>query len=242
MKLYGELAEWWPIFQSPEEFKEEAAYFARTLKESSNPKPRRVLELGSGGGNNAFHLKAHFEMTLVDLSPGMIAVSQAINPECEHLQGDIRKIRLGRTFDAVFVHDAICHMTTEADLRAVMKTAFEHLEPGGVALFVPDEVRETFAEETDHGGNDADRGSVRYLQWITDPNPRDNTYVVDFAILIRDGEGQTRLVHDRHTLGLFARAKWRSLLREVGFTLRPINAEFAEFGRDVFLGKRRRSS
>jgi SAM-dependent methyltransferase len=241
MKLYGELAEWWPIFSGPEEYREEAAYFARTLSESSKPPPRRVLELGCGGGNNAFHLKAHFEMTLVDLSPGMLAVSQAINPECEHIKGDIRKIRLGRTFDAVFVHDAICHMTTEADLRAVMKTAFEHVRPGGVALFVPDEVTETFAEETDHGGNDADRGSVRYLQWITDPNPRDNTYVVDFAILIRDGQGQTRLVHDRHTMGLFARAKWRALLREVGFALRPINAEFAEFGRDVFLGRRRRS-
>jgi len=240
MKLYGELAEWWPIFQSPEEYKEEAAYFARALIESSNPRPRRVLELGCGGGNNAFHLKAHFEMTLVDLSPGMLAVSQAINPECEHLKGDIRKIRLGRTFDAVFVHDAICHMTSESDLRAVMKTAFEHLRPGGVALFVPDEVRETFAEETDHGGNDADRGSVRYLQWITDPNPRDSTYVVDFAILIRDGQGQTRLVHDRHTLGLFARAKWRSLLREVGFRLSSINPDFAEFSRDVFLGRRRR--
>ena len=241
MKLYGELAEWWPIFQSPEEYREEAAYFARTLQEASRPAPRRVLELGSGGGNNAFHLKAHFEMTLVDLSPGMLAVSKAINPELEHLKGDIRKIRLGRTFDAVFVHDAICHMTTEADLRAVMKTAFEHLRPGGVALFVPDEVTETFAEETDHGGNDADRGSVRYLQWITDPNPRDNTYVVDFAILIRDGQGQTRLVHDRHTMGLFARAKWRSMLREVGFRLTTINEEFEEFGRDVFLGKRPRS-
>jgi SAM-dependent methyltransferase len=240
MKLYGELAEWWPIFSGPEEYREEAAYFARTLIESSKPPARRVLELGCGGGNNAFHLKAHFEMTLVDLSPGMLAVSQAINPECEHINGDIRKIRLGRTFDAVFVHDAICHMTTEADLRAVMKTAFEHLRPGGVALFVPDEVRETFAEETDHGGNDADRGSVRYLQWITDPNPRDNTYVVDFAILIRDGQGQTRLVHDRHTMGLFARAKWRSLLREVGFRLSTINAEFADFSRDVFLGRRRR--
>jgi SAM-dependent methyltransferase len=240
MKLYGELAEWWPIFQAPGEYKEEAAYFARTLIESSKPPPRRLLELGSGGGNNAFHLKSHFDMTLVDLSPGMLAVSQAINPECEHVKGDIRKIRLGRTFDAVFVHDAICHMTTEADLRAVMKTAFDHLRPGGVALLVPDEVRETFAEETDHGGNDADRGSVRYLQWITDPNPRDNTYVVDFAILIRDGQGQTRLVHDRHTLGLFARAKWRSLMRDVGFRLRTINEEFDEFGRDVFLGKRPR--
>ena len=117
MKLYGELAEWWPIFQSPGEYKEEAAYFARTLKESSKPPPRSLLELGSGGGNVAYHLKRHFEMTLVDLSPGMLAVSRALNPELEHVKGDIRKIRLGRTFDAVFVHDAICHMTTQADLR-----------------------------------------------------------------------------------------------------------------------------
>src|SRR5712672_3728392 len=137
MKLYGELAEWWPIFQSPGEYKEEAAYFARTLKESSKPAPRSVLELGSGGGNVAYHLKRHFEMTLVDLSPGMLAVSRALNPDLEHVKGDIRKIRLGRTFDAVFVHDAICHMTTQADLRAAMKTAYEHLRPGGVALIVP---------------------------------------------------------------------------------------------------------
>ena len=240
MKLYGELAEWWPIFSGPEEYREEAAYFARTLIASSNPPPRSVLELGSGGGNNAYHLKAHFEMTLVDRSPGMLAVSREINPGCEHLKGDIRKVRLGRTFDAVFVHDAICHMTTEADLRAVIKTAFDHLRPGGVALFVPDEVRETFAEETDHGGNDAERGSVRFLQWITDPDPRDTNYLVDFAILIKNGRGQTSLVHDRHKLGLFPRAKWRSLLREVGFRLSTINEEFADFGRDVFLGRRRR--
>ena len=240
MKLYGELAEWWPIFQTPGEYKEEAAYFARTLKGSSKAPPRSLLELGSGGGNVAYHLKKHFEMTLVDLSPGMLAVSKALNPELEHIKGDIRKIRLGRTFDAVFVHDAICHMTTQADLRAAMKTAHEHLRPGGVALIVPDEVRETFAEETDHGGNDADRGSVRYLQWITDPNPRDNNYVVDFAIMIRDRKGQTRVVHDRHKMGLFPRAKWRSLLREVGFRLTTINEEFEDFGRDVFLGRRRR--
>ena len=240
IKLYGELAEWWPIFSAPEEYREEAAFFARALTSSCDPPPRQVLELGSGGGNNAFHLKARFEMTLVDLSPQMLAVSQALNPECEHLRGDIRTVRLGRTFDAVFVYDAICHMTTEADLRAVMVTAFEHLRPGGVAMFVPDEVRETFVANTDHGGNDADRGSVRYLQWITDPDTTDTTYLVDFAILIRDEQGQTRMVHDRHTYGLFARAKWRSLLRDVGFKLNTSKVVLNDFGRDIFLGRRRR--
>jgi SAM-dependent methyltransferase len=240
MKLYSELAEWWPIFSAPEEYQDEAAFFARVLTESCDPAPRRVLELGSGGGNNASHLKARFTMTLVDMSSQMLAVSKALNPECEHLEGDIRTLRLGRTFDAVFVHDAICHMTTEADLRSVMETAFEHLRPGGVALFAPDFVRETFVEYTDHGGNDTDRGSVRFVQWTSDPDSSDTTYLVDFGILIRDQRGRMRVEHERHTYGLFARAKWLRLMREVGFELNKMNVMLDDFERDVFVGKRGR--
>jgi SAM-dependent methyltransferase len=239
-RLYSELAEWWPTFSVPEEYREEAAFFARALTETCDSPPRKVLELGSGGGNNASHLKAHFEMTLVDMSPQMLAVSRALNPECEHLEGDIRTIRLGRTFDAVFVHDAICHMTTEADLRAVLATAYEHCRPGGAALFAPDFVRETFVENTDQGGNDTDRGSVRFLQWTTDPEPADTSYFVDFAILIRDREGNVRVEHDRHTYGLFSRAVWRRLLRAVGFELNTKRALMDDFGRDIFVGRRPR--
>jgi SAM-dependent methyltransferase len=239
-RLYSELAEWWPTFSAPAEYREEATFFARVLGESCVPAPRTLLELGSGGGNNASHLKAHFAMTLVDMSPQMLAVSRALNPECEHLEGDIRTLRLGRTFDAVFVHDAICHMTSESDLSAVMETAFDHCRPGGAALFAPDFVRETFVENTDHGGNDTDRGSVRFLQWTTDPDPSDTTYFVDFAILIRDLEGGMRVEHDRHTYGLFARPAWRRLLRDVGFELKTKRAVTDDFGRDLFVGHRGR--
>ena len=235
-KLYRELAEWYPVFSSPDDCRDEAARFARALVKASDRTPRDALELGSGAGNIASHFKQRFAMTLVDLSPQMLAVSKALNPECTHVKADIRTVRMRRTFDAVFVQDAICHMTTEADLLAVMETAYEHLRPGGVALFVPDEVRETFKEGTDQGGNDAERGSVRFLQWISDPDPDDTTYLVDFAIMIRDRRGRTRLVHDRHTYGLFPRATWRSLLREAGFKLTTVTR--GEFGRDVFLVRR----
>ena len=174
-------------------------------------------------------------MTLVDLSPQMLRVSRRLNPECRHVQGDIRRVRLGRQFDAVFVHDAICHMTTEAQLRAAMRTAYVHCRPGGVALFVPDFVRETFVAGTDEGGSDSERGSVRFLQWIVDPDPSDSTYVVDFAILIRDRKGKAKVAHDRHLLGLFARARWLRLLREAGFKARVIRDGRV---RDAFLGRR----
>jgi len=179
-------------------------------------------------------------MTLVDLSTNMLAVSRALNPECEHIEDDIRTMRLDRTFDAVFVHDAICHMTTEADLRAAMKTAFLHCRPGGAALFAPDFVRETFVENVDHGGNDTDRGSVRFLQWTTDPDVRDTSYFVDFAILIRDPVGGMRVEHDRHHYGLFPRAGWRRLLRDVGFVIKTPRALLDGLGRDVFVGTRKR--
>ena len=97
-RLYSELAEWWPLLSAPGDYDEEAGYFRELLVEACNP--RTVLELGSGGGNNASHLKRHFDLTLVDRSPQMLAVSRALNPECEHVAGDMRSIRLGRQFDA----------------------------------------------------------------------------------------------------------------------------------------------
>lgn len=237
MKLYNELAEWWPMMAPPAEFRDEARFFYRLLRDSSRPRPRTLLDLGSGTGNIAFHLKAHFAMTLVDMSPQMLAVNRKVNPECEHIQGDIRTLRMGRTFDAVFVHDAICHMTTESELQAVMETAFVHCRRGGAALFVPDELRETFVPSTDHGGNDVDDRSMRYVQWTTDPDPRDNTILVDFGILLRDEQGAVRVVHERQTHGLFARAVWLRLLRKTGFTASVVDDARI---RDVFLCRRRK--
>ena len=120
LRFYGDLAPWWPLISAPADYAEEAA-FSASLLATADHGTTSVLELGSGGGNNASHLKALFTMTLVDRSPTMLDVSRALNPECEHVEGDMRDVRLGRTFDAVFVHDAIDYMTTEGDLRRAMQ-------------------------------------------------------------------------------------------------------------------------
>jgi SAM-dependent methyltransferase len=235
MKLYDELAEWWPLFSAPEDYAEEAAFFSHLLVDACNPAPRTVLELGSGGGNNAFYLKSKFEMTLVDLSPQMLAVSRALNPECEHREGDMRTVNLGRTFDAVFVHDAIAYMTSAADLEAAIRTAYRHCRAGYVALFVPDCVQESFVAETSHGGRDGNGRSLRYLEWTFDPDPTDTTYRTDFAIMLRDDRGDTRVVHDSHVEGLFPRADWLRMLRDTGFEPRTLTDEW---GREIFVAKR----
>jgi trans-aconitate methyltransferase len=99
------------------------------IQASARRPVREVLELGSGGGNNASHMKRTFDMTLVEPADGMRENSRKLNPECTHLKGDMRHVRLGCTFDAVFLHDAVMYMTTEDDLRAALETVAVHLAP-----------------------------------------------------------------------------------------------------------------
>jgi SAM-dependent methyltransferase len=216
-RLYTELATWFHLLTAPEDYAEEAEVYGRALTEAAGAPPRTLLELGSGGGNIASHFKRRIVCTLVDLSPEMLAVSRGLNPECAHFPGDMRTVRLGREFDAVFVHDAVVYLTTEADLRAALTTAFVHCRAGGVALFAPDYVRETFVPSTRTGGHDGDGRALRYLEWTWDPDPADNTYFVDYAYLLREDGRPTHCEQDRHVEGLFGRADWLRLLAEAGF-------------------------
>ena len=216
-RLYDDIAEWWPVISPPAEYAEEATLYVQMIRASASREVREVLELGSGGGNNASHMKDAFAMTLVEPADGMRELSRKLNPECVHLQGDMRHVRLERTFDAVFVHDAVMYMTTEDDLRAALRTVAAHLAPGGVALVAPDVTLETFSEATEHGGGEDENGrQARYLEWTLLHEPGESIYTVHYAFLLREPDGSVRVAHDVHREGLFPRATWLALFQEAG--------------------------
>jgi len=238
-RLYDDIAEWWPIISPPSEYAEEAALYVEMIRASARRPVREVLELGSGGGNNASHMKRAFAMTLVEPADRMREISRKLNPECTHLKGDMRSVRLGRTFDTVFVHDAVMYMRTEDDLRAALETVAVHLAPGGVALVAPDATREEFSEATEHGGGEDDSGRrARYLEWTLPPEPGESTYTVHYAFLLHEPDGRVRVAHDVHREGLFPRATWLGLFEEVGLaaTLVPRTIEGEEY--DSFVAVR----
>ena len=235
LRLYDELADWFHLLTAPGEYADEAAFILDLLRRHVEGPLETLLELGAGGGNTASHLRAHLRLTLTDLAPAMLDLSRSLNPGCEHLLGDMRTLRLGRVFDAVLIHDAVMYMTSEADLRAALETAFVHLRPGGAAVFAPDCVRETFRPTTDHGGHDGSGRALRYLEWSYDPDPDDTTFLTDFALLLREGGDAVRVRYDRHLEGLFPRATWLDLLRAVGFEPSVV---VDAWERDVFVGSR----
>src|SRR5437867_3213289 len=148
-RLYRELADWWPLLSTPSHYTEEAALYRQVLMEVCERPPRTLLDLGSGGGNNASHLKEHFELTLVDRSPQMLAVSRALDPDpsdtsfigdfailLRERDGSVR-IEQDRHHLGLFAREDWLRLLTEAGFRPRV-IPFDHseLEPGALEVFV----------------------------------------------------------------------------------------------------------
>ncbi len=235
-RLYTDLAELWPLLSPPADYAGDAAILLERLDAhfaaaaaSVTATRRTLLELGVGGGHALHHLAPHFVCTAVDLSEPMLSHCRRLNPDVETVVGDMRTLRLGRTFDAVLVHDAIDYMLDEAEARATVETVAAHLSPGGIALVAPTYTRESFVEGDADGDqqHDPQRGlTLTYRTRVHDPDPADTTFELRLTMTIRRG-GRVEHVEDRHRCGLFSEAQWLAMLGEAGLDGRVIEARDA---------------
>ena len=197
-----------------------------------------LLELGVGGGHNLSHLTADFECTAVDLSPNMLALSQALNPGVAHHVGDMRDIRLDRTFDAVLVHDAVSYLLTEQDLQETFATAAAHLRPGGVLMVAPDWVQETFPDGWVYTWDRQQEGiEVNIQEVMEDPDPSDTQVESTYTYTIKK-DGQTTVEVDTHVTGLFPLTTWTDLMGQAGFSVevRPLPPNEGGYGSWLIIG------
>jgi SAM-dependent methyltransferase len=238
-KLYRELAGWWPLISPPSEYAADAAVIERAFTEATEP-VRTLLDLGSGGGHVSRHLHRDRSVTLVDISADMLTVSRQLNPDCQHVLGDMRTIRLGRLFDAVLVHDAVDYVTSQDDLALVIGTAAAHCRPGGIAVFAPDHTAESFRPGSGAGGgHDGNGRQASFTERTSDPDSADDWILAEYEFTLRDADGTVTVMPEAHRLGAFRRTAWLELLTEAGFTpdVRPLPGT-GRTARLLFVGRR----
>jgi SAM-dependent methyltransferase len=96
-----------------------------------------VLELGCGTGNKLIPIAADGHSCMgLDLSPHMLAEARRKAAErgvdVEWVQGDMRDIDLGRTFDLVFIAaNSLLHLHDADDVVSCFRSVRRHLAPGG---------------------------------------------------------------------------------------------------------------
>jgi SAM-dependent methyltransferase len=224
-RLYSDLAWTWPIISTLEHYIEETEFFCNVIRGQSRISVKTLLHLGCGGGHNDYTLKKYFQVTGVDISPGMLELAKKLNPEGNYIIGDMRSVRLDNTFDAVVAIDSIAYMVTVEDLQGMFATAFSHLKPGGVFLFVVEETIDDFKQNKTTSYTNC-RGDVEitFIENLYDPDPSDTSYEATFIYLIRR-KGNLEIHTDRHLCGVFRLNILIDLLREIGFEVKELKYE-----------------
>jgi SAM-dependent methyltransferase len=145
----------------------------------------------------------------------MLALARDLNPEAEYFQGDMRTIRLDRKFDTVVIPDSIMYMTTLEDLERAIRTAVLHLVPGGFLLVVA-HPKESFRDNNFvYQGSD---GDIRVTLFENNHVISENSYEAALVYLIRRN-GELRIHHDIHKLGLFSNGEWLEVFEDSGLDL-----------------------
>lgn len=140
MSVFGAYSKYYNLLYKDKNYFGEARY-VHDLIQNHAPGAKSVLDLGCGTGRHDFELaKFGYEITGVDMSEEMLSDARSslssLNPTINFLPGDIRTVRLNRTFDVVVsLFHVISYQTSNADLQNAFSTVKNHLSPGGLFLF-----------------------------------------------------------------------------------------------------------
>jgi SAM-dependent methyltransferase len=218
--LYGRLAWVFPILGPQKTYLKETALFSRLIRAQALRPVKTFLHLGCGAGHNDFIFKRSFKLTGIDLSPAMLRRAKKLNPEAVYRRADMRTVRLNRAFDAVAAVDSLDYITTRKDLRSVFRTAYRHLNPGGVLFFLLETTKESFRPNRVTSWTTQASGLTgAFIELSFASGRAATTYEKAMVFLIRKGT-KVKVYTDLHRFGLFRREQVLKLLRETGFKAR----------------------
>lgn len=260
-RMYDDFAHIWPLISHHSDYEAEARHWRDALTAELGQGRLRILEFGVGGGNNLHHIlypncdgslsadaacngshmlhdrPAH-DAAVVDPSEKMLANCKLLNPTVAQRIGDMRSVRLNpdRKFDAVLIHDAVCYLLSEDDIRATLATAHAHLRGGGVLIMAPDWFSETYPSTQLNAGIRRDiMPEFASIEYEHDPDPSDETVESVFIYIIKQQDGRVRVEEDRHITGIFSIDVWLSLMEQAGFRAKRRPYPVHEDGRDAWL-------
>ncbi len=230
-RLYAELSWLWPLWGDFEEYRAETEALGEAARRRAMGPVRTLLDAGCGGGKNLRHFRQQFETTGLDRSEAMLALARKLNPGVPLICADLRDFDLGRTFDAIYLNDALPHLTSQADLARAFACSSRHLRPGGVLLAVAEFTKERFAQNATAvtaGARRPGQPEVIFIENNFDPDPADETFETTVLYLIRES-GRLRIERDGWRCGLFPFAAWTEALAASGLKV-AIEAPLPGFG------------
>jgi SAM-dependent methyltransferase len=144
MSVFGNYARYYDLLYREKDYGQEVAFVVAVIRKRC-PDARCILDLGCGTGEHArFLAELGICVHGVDSSASMLERArlrqQGLPPEVARKlifsRGDVKEVRLGRTFDGIVsLFHVLSYQTRNDEIRDMLATAREHLRPGGVFVF-----------------------------------------------------------------------------------------------------------
>ncbi len=139
--VFNNYSKYYDRLYKDKDYETETAYIVDLIEKYSSG-AKTILEFGSGTGIHGNLLaKKGYSVHGIEMSSDMIKRAKAREIESEEgcfksIEGDIRKIKLDRSFDVLIsLFHVISYQTTNEDLESTFENAACHLEQGGVFIF-----------------------------------------------------------------------------------------------------------
>ena len=214
MNVFSSYARYYDLLYRDKDYASEASFVLGLIRRYC-PDASRLLDLGCGTGAHAQHLAESGACVHgVDRSASMLdcagirhrTLRAEVADKLVFSQGDVRRVRLGTTFDSVIsLFHVLSYQTRNDDVLGAFATAKAHLKPGGIFLF-----------DCWYGpGVLTDRPTVRVKRLrdelinvirIAEPtiNSEDNVVDVNYTILVEDrAKGATEKLEELHRMRYF---------------------------------------
>jgi SAM-dependent methyltransferase len=206
------------------------------LVQERNPGAVTLLDVACGTGGHLRHLRQWYSVTGVDLDSSMLDQARAYLPGVALVEGDMRTLRLGATFDAVVcLFSSIGYLRDDAELNAAVAAMAAHLDPGGV-LVVDGWVRPDAWRDGDPVQMVVAADGETKVARVSHSRRRGRTTSIEMHHLVGTGDGVQHLV-DHHELTLFPPESYEEALRRAGLDAEVTASPMG--GRDRYVGTAR---
>jgi SAM-dependent methyltransferase len=225
-------ADCYDILYRAKDYAGEVDLVERLLAKHGATGPRSILDLGCGTGNHALPLaeRGH-RVTGVDRSPGMLAQARAkaatlsLAHAPEFVEGDVRRLDLGRRFDvALMMFMVLGYQFENADLVAALASLRRHLAPAGLFMFDVWNGLAVLAQRPGERTAEATLGDTRVVRRTrTRLEPMAQLCHVHFDIERTDAAGTTAW-EETHTVRFFLPQELDLLMRYNGMRLLQLSS------------------
>jgi SAM-dependent methyltransferase len=223
MSVFKEYSHYYNLLYKDKDYIGEVDYIDGLIQKHALSKPQTVLNLGCGTGkHDSLLAQKGYQITGVDFSNDMLEIARENHPNIDFFEGDIRTLKLHKTFDVVLsLFHVISYQTLNKDIYDAFLTAKTHLKTGGIFIFDFWYGPSVIAEMPSKRIREVEDDTLKIVRYTTpEIFPNENRVDVHFDVEITNKlTAEVTKLKELHQMRYLFLPELRQLLNSVGFMI-----------------------